>query len=654
MSAPESGTPDDDLHAHVLRQLRRTGIESLAEPPSPEQFRALLRMVSHKYAESDRDGYLNDRAWEISSAEMTELYSQLEERSATELASERDRLRTVLNTTTTGLCLIDSQRLIREMNAAAAKYLSVGLGDTYGMAIVDILWGERADEHRLPFPEDLRDAIVANRLWVEDFIQFVDAEGEQCTVSVLYSPVDAFRSGGGVLAIQDHTRQSLAEANLEWRARHDQLTGLLNRAEFSRLVDESLSSGDPGSMSALMFLDLDRFKNVNDTFGHDAGDSVLIEAADRLQRSLSDSDFVCRFGGDEFVIFVGRVAGRVDAQRLATRIIQLLREPFNVFGASMVITASIGMTISEEDITASEMLRDADIALYQAKNAGRDRVSVFGSQLRSNVRERVQMERSLRTAVSRGELTVAYQPLVRAHDLSLFGFEALARWQEGDRIVPPATFIAIAEEAGFIAELGEVVLAHSLELIREFGPPEDAPVLAINVSGLQISRPGFSRRFLRQTDRAGVPGTQLCVELTEQALLTDTAVITELNILKDAGVAVALHDFGTGWSSLSLLQQFPLDRVKVDRSFVQPMITNSQDAAIVAAIIRLCRTLGLEVVAEGVEERGQLDLLRSLGCDLIQGYYTGRPMVADKALRWAEGRAAPSQRVLAADRDVLR
>jgi len=160
VSAPESGTPDDDLHAHVLRQLRRTGIESLAEPPSPEQFRALLRMVSHKYAESDRDGYLNDRAWEISSAEMTELYSQLEERSATELASERDRLRTVLNTTTTGLCLIDSQRLIREMNGAAAKYLSVRLGDTYGMAIVDILWGERADKHRLPFPEDLRDAIV--------------------------------------------------------------------------------------------------------------------------------------------------------------------------------------------------------------------------------------------------------------------------------------------------------------------------------------------------------------------------------------------------------------------------------------------------------------------------------------------------------------
>lgn len=631
---PRSSSEDRPLHDHVTRQLRRVGLDPDGPPPSADAWMKFLHSVSTAYEDIDKDRYLNDRAWAVSSVEMQQLYVQLAETSASELALERDRLTTVLNTTTTGLCLIDSDQKIAEINAAGAFFLAATREEALGASLLDLLWPGGESRSRDIAPAELRIALTTHKSWRADLVQVRISPQKSLTCSIVYTPLSLGDSNvpGGVLAFHDFTQQHRAEEDLAWRATHDPLTGLLNRSSFTRYVDNALEMAKRMQYRcAMLFIDLDRFKTINDTIGHDAGDTAIVEAADRVRRTVRTQDTVARLGGDEFVVFLENVTGMIDAEIVAERVVSTLRQPFVISGEEMFLSASVGLALSEPDQDASSMLRDADIALYEAKGAGRDRVRAFGQELRRVVEQRVELDRMLRAAIGQGELSVAYQPIVRLSDANTVGFEALARWNTSAGSIGPERFIPVAEETGMIFDIGSFVLKQATGFASELRAgshnwPESGTAMSMNVSGVQLARRGFADAVARQLEILEIPGSALIVELTESALLADKgSVRTELEQLRKLGVLVALDDFGTGWSSLSLLQQFPLDCMKIDRGFVSKMTTNSDDFAIVQAVITLGHALGHVVIAEGVEVAEQASALRDLGCDLAQGFYFGRP-----------------------------
>lgn len=631
---PDDGTPG--IHPHVARQLRRALIDDVDQAPTREQWLAFLSRVSAACDEADRDRYLNDRAWELSSVEMQDLYTKLADASASEIAIQRDRLTTVLDNTTTGLCLIDKDQRIVEMNSAGAYFLGVAREAAIGESLLDVLWPDGAARSRDIAPSELRTALTSRRPWNADLVTVSLPGHQELKCGIVYTPLplgDA-TTPGGVLAFHDYTLQHQAEKDLAWRATHDPLTGLLNRTAFSRYVDNALETARRAhTRSAILFIDLDRFKTVNDTVGHDAGDAVLVESADRVRRAVRAHDTVSRLGGDEFVVFLEDVPGIIDVEIVAQRIVAALRRPFAVAGEEMFLSASIGLAFSEPEQDATSMLRDADIALYEAKGSGRDRVRTFGKELRQVVQGRVDLDRRLRAALAVSELTVAYQPIIRLADDATVGFEALVRWPSADGEIEPNRFIPVAEETGQIFEIGDLVLRRTSALAAGANAgssdwPRTGSVYAVNVSGLQLARRGFSAMVAQHLDEAGLPGNALMVEMTESTLLADTGQVrAELAELRELGVRVALDDFGTGSSSLSLLQQFTLDCIKIDRAFVGRMTSSSDDYAIVQAVVSLSHALGTTVIAEGVETQEQAQELRDLGCELAQGFHFGRPRI---------------------------
>ncbi|MGV1035405.1 MAG: putative bifunctional diguanylate cyclase/phosphodiesterase [Candidatus Nanopelagicales bacterium] len=624
-----------ELHAHVLRQMRRSGIDDPGQAPSAAQWQIFLERVSHAYEEADSDRYLNDRAWELSSAELQQLNAALAETSASALTLERDRLTTVFNTSDTGLVLLDEEHRITEMNSASATFLGVDREEAVGDLLIPLLWptGSRASAHRAP--AELRIAIASGNPWHGDLIELRLADDESVTCSIVFTPLPpaaGTTTKGGVLAFHDLTQLRRVEQDLAWRATHDPLSGLLNRSAFTSYVDSALtmmvSHLEP---CAVLFIDLDRFKTINDTLGHDAGDTALVEAATRIRETVRAEDVVARLGGDEFVVFLERVSGPLGARIVAERLLVALRTPFHVADDRRYLSASIGIALSHGDDVATSLLRDADIALYAAKSAGRDCLAEFGQELRDSMRDRVQIDHDLRRAIERNELAVAYQPIVSLPDGTVVGNEALVRWPGS---VGPDIFIPLAEENGTIGRIGDFVLRQAMQRVANDGCPSgsdsrtDCVGMAINVSGDQLAHGGFAASVERLLDEFDLQPAAITIEITENALLSHREpVLNELEQLDSLGVKLALDDFGTGWSSLSLLQQFPISVIKIDRSFVAGMTTSTDDLAIVQAVIQLGAALGHTVVAEGVETQEQADRLWELGCRVAQGYLFGKPEI---------------------------
>lgn len=626
---------DAELHAHVLRQLRRSGIHDRAQAPSATQWQIFLERVSHAYVEADNDRYLNDRAWELSSAELQQLNTALAESSASALALERDRLTTVFNTSDTGLVLLDEEHRITEMNSASATFLEVDREQAVGDQLIPLLWptGSRASAQRAP--AELRLAITSGNPWHGELVELRVSDTQSVTCSIVYTPLPptaGVTAQGGVLALHDLTQLRRVEQDLAWRATHDQLSGLLNRSAFTSYVDSALTMvASHLEPCAVLFIDLDRFKTINDTLGHDAGDTALVEAAARIRDVVRAEDVVARFGGDEFVVFLERVSGPIGARMVAERLLVAFRTPFRVAGDERYLSASIGIALSQGHDVATSLLRDADIALYAAKSAGRDCVAEFGQELRETMRERVQIDHDLRQAIAHNELAVAYQPMVSLPDGRVIGSEALVRWPGS---VGPDVFIPLAEENGTIVRIGDFVLREAIKRVAEHGCPSgtklgpDCLGMAINVSGDQLAHDGFAASVARLLQEFDLQPAAITIEITESALLSHREpVLNELEQLDSLGVKLALDDFGTGWSSLSLLQQFPISVIKIDRSFVAGMTTSSDDLAIVQAVIQLGGALGHTVVAEGVETQEQADKLSELGCKVAQGYFFGRPEI---------------------------
>jgi diguanylate cyclase (GGDEF)-like protein len=428
-----------------------------------------------------------------------------------------------------------------------------------------------------------------------------------------------------------------AVADAEHRAGHDPLTGLPNRALVLERLDEALARARrTGQDVTVLFVDLDRFKRVNDSFGHSVGDEVLIRVAQRLTDGVREVDLVARLSGDEFVVIAEGLA-EADALHLAGRLGEAVAAPLPLYGRETVITASVGVRRASGEAVAEQVLQDADVAMYRAKEAGRARTERFDGAMRTQILERLELERWLRHAAERGELRLHLQPIARAGDLALAGVEALVRWAHPERgVLTPDRFIGVAEEAGFIVAIDTWVLREACRQLARWRPARPDLRMNVNVSARQFTEPGFVDTVAAVLGETGLPGEALALEITESVLMADTAVTARtLRSLKGLGCRLVVDDFGTGYSSLAYLHRFPVDVVKIDRSFVASTGVDPEADVLVRAIVSLAGELGLEVVAEGVETIEQRDLLRYVGCDLLQGYLLGRPV--DAATLPAEG-----------------
>jgi len=475
------------------------------------------------------------------------------------------------------------------------------------------------------------------------------------------SPGGGEADGRIVGTLQDVTDRVEAAERIRTLAFYDTLTGLPNRSLFREQLHGALArSRRLQRRTALLMVDLDNFKQINDTLGHTAGDQVLEEVGRRLREAVRAYDAVARrdgtvhgavarLGGDEFLVAAGDLHAAQDATRVAARLLESFREPFTVDAGEFFVTASIGIAVSPDDgMGMEDLLKHADVALYHAKGAGRNTFEFYSDSMNEAAFHRLLLESGLRRAFERDEFTLCYQPQVLFPEGRILGVEALIRWNHPNLgAVAPAQFIPLAEQLGLIHQISEWVLRTACGQLREWAAAGLPPVrLALNVSGQEFRRPGLVERLLTPIREHGLDPALLEVELTEGTLMDNVQEAERvLRELKDQGVRVAIDDFGTGYSSLSYLKRFPVDALKVDRSFVTDMTTDSSDAAIVAAIAAMARSLGLTVIAEGVETEEQQRMLQELGCPVMQGYRFGRALPAAEirarlAGAWSVMRAA--------------
>jgi len=493
---------------------------------------------------------------------------------------------------------------------------------------------------------DIRNQLYVDPLRRDEFIRLIDAEG---VVAGFESEV--YRKNGeiiwisenarvisrtGVLVcyegtVEDITERKLYQARIEQQASYDTLTGLANRSLLhDRLQQAILAAASYGTRLAVVFVDLDRFKFINDSLGHHVGDELLRAMAERLKGSVRESDTVARLGGDEFVLLINGYGDPESVAVVLERMLLDISQPWTIAQGDFNTTCSIGVALYPDDgDTAETLLKHADSAMYRAKEKGRNNFQFFTAELNALITERLELENKLRRALERQQFTLHYQPRVDLQTRRIVGAEALIRWQVSElEIVPPSRFIPVAEEIGLIAPIGKWVLRTACEQNKAWQDAGFAPfVISVNVSARQFRQENFVQIVADVLAETGLEARYLEIELTESAVMHDAEqFIAMLGELNDLGVQISLDDFGTGYSSLSYLKRLPVDRLKVDRSFVQDIATDVDDATIVRTIIALGHNLGLKVVAEGVETEQQLEFLRSNHCDELQGYYFATPL----------------------------
>ncbi|MFZ5871464.1 MAG: EAL domain-containing protein, partial [Actinomycetota bacterium] len=555
------------------------------------------------------------------------------ERFARAVADSEEMFRAAFDDAPTGMAIVSLEpgRLgqVLNVNEALAETLGADRGALVGSSVEDWLPPGEAARSRSGLLAMAAGEDVAAR-----DVRLQRAEGGTVHAWVRAAVLSVGPGGGRCVLVHvlDVTEQRRAEASLERMAMTDALTGLSNRARLTVRMAAALArlaeapQGADGPAVAVLLLDLDRFKLVNDVLGHPVGDDLLVEVAARLTRVAPEGTCVARLGGDEFVVLLeGRDAGR--APEVASLVVDALREPYELpSGHRVVTTASVGISrATRPGHSVSDLLREADLALYRAKDAGRDRVAVCDDELRAGAVARVDVENVLRTALDSGGLELYLQPVVDLASGHTVGAEALVRVRSGGGLLPPATFIEVAEETGLVAKVDGWVVERVVRLLAERGGPVER--IAVNVSGRTLQEPGFAEQVLAVLDAHGVSGRRLDVEITESVLLEATSGAREaLAALRAAGVRVGLDDFGTGYSALAYLQRLPLDFLKIDRSFVVRLARDDAAAeTTVRAIVDVAHAHRLVVTAEGVETPQQAQALRELGCDRGQGWLFGRP-----------------------------
>ena len=472
-----------------------------------------------------------------------------------------------------------------------------------------------------------------------------------------FQPQDVHFAQSCANVLADAIERRRADDSIRHRALHDPLTGLPNRALFVDRVEHALGmSKRRGTPLAVYFLDLDHFKLINDSLGHQTGDEVLTAVAPRLRRHLRHGDTVSRFGGDEFAILVEEVYDEREATVIADRIRDAFVDPFTVRGYDQFINASIGVAVgSGASDDAESLIRDADAAMYRAKDEGRNRAELFDQEMRANAFERLETERELRRALEQEQLVLHYQPIVELANGDIVGVEALLRWEHPERgMVSPGEFIPVAEESGLIEPIGHWVMEQACKqtLAWHHLRPDSRPIdVSVNLSVRQFANRELPAVVGEILERTRLDASHLKVEITESVLVEESSVADELlGQLHDLGIQLVLDDFGTGYSSLSYLNRFPLGVLKIDRSFVEGLGTENESGAIVQAVIAMGQAMGMSTVAEGVENADQLEALSRLGCDLAQGFYVSRPLPAPDLTRLLDERNAETDAMPAAPR----
>jgi len=472
-----------------------------------------------------------------------------------------------------------------------------------------------------------------------NIVQFNDGRFFECVS--MPQQIDGVEIGR-VWSFRDVTDRVRAELRIRHNAYHDSLTQLPNRALFQdRLAQEVGRARRTGSNTALLLLDLDRFKTINDTLGHAAGDKLLIEVARRLQSRKRSGDTIARLGGDEFVLIISELRHKDDASVVAEQLLEVLKAPIHIAEHDLYVSASIGIALFPDDgLEVTALMKSADMALYRAKELGRNNYQSFEPKLNQRAMERLVVEKDLRRALHDEEFVLHYQPQYDLESGEMRGVEALVRWKQGSEVVSPVKFIPIAEECGLIVPLGRWVMKEAIRSCAEFNRISPEPLrICVNVSALQIQRPNFANEVSEVLREAGVSPQQLVIELTESALMQNPEQGSyAMEQLQQMGVGIAMDDFGTGHSSLNYISVLPVSMIKIDRAFVQNCAKRKTDEAILSAIVTMGHALGLKVLAEGVETEEQARVLRAQGCDEVQGYLYSRPISADRLVQLIDER----------------
>lgn len=538
------------------------------------------------------------------------------------MRDSEERMRKFVSATTEGI-FFHQKGILSDVNEALLVITGYAREEMIGRNTLDFV------------PEDERQKIIDYIAAGAEFLYECDVlhrDGHRVPVEMIGKTVhrgtETFRLG----VLRDITERKRAQAHIEYLARHDVLTGLPNRSFLAERLEGMLAMARRHEVTvAILYVDLDNFKTVNDSLGHHVGDLLLKEVATRLKAALRDADIVARLGGDEFLVALADLGAPGDATRVATKLLAAIAAPMLLEGRQVYVTPSIGISLFPRDGNAvDELIHNADAAMYRAKESGRSNFQFYGPSLAKGANETLAKEATLRQASLRGEFELHYQPQFSLRDGSLTGIEALVRWRHPQLgLIEPAGFIPFAEARGMIIPIGRWVLKEACHQQRKWQLAGYAPAcMGVNVSALQFRRDALVGELAQILNETGLAAASLELELTESCLMDNSAVADKLQALRALGVKLAVDDFGTGYSSLSYLKRYPIDKLKIDRSFIADLGTSDDNAAIVTAIISLGRALKLAVLAEGVETAAQLAFLKAGGCDEMQGYLRGRPLPA--------------------------
>jgi len=576
--------------------------------------------------------YMKNVEMVTAQAEQAESHAQVLEKQSAALSESEERFRSAFNYAPIGIALVSPDGRWLKVNRALSEIL--------GYTEAEFL---TADFQSMIFHEDLGNTLIKLHELLTDKIptcqieqRYIHKTGKMVWTSWSVSTtIDTNQKRPNLIfQIQDITDKKTAEEQLQHEATHDALTKLPNRAFFMTRLAQALnkSQENPKHKVSVMFIDLDRFKVVNDSLGHLIGDLLLIGIAERLRECLRPNDLVARLGGDEFTILVEGRYEINEVVRIAERLQEKFADPFDLNGHEIYSSASIGILhASEKHLTPQDIMRDADTAMYQAKRAGKACHEVFNEEMHEAVKETLQLETDLRRAIERNELTVFYQPIHSLETGEVQGFEALARWQHRELgILSPDKFIPLAEELGLIDALGEQILRRSCSQMRFLKDHSYAGfplTLSVNLSCKQFAQPNLVSKIKQILDETEFAPSRLKLEITETLFFEYQEKAVEMLVqLRKLGIEINIDDFGTGYSNLSYLMQLPISTLKIDRSFISPIEEDGKNIEIIEIIVMLARNLGMKVIAEGVETAAQVEHLRRLECEGAQGYYFSKPM----------------------------